>query len=59
MSNGPTLLPLIVSLARQTLAAKDLMSLITGKKPPPKLELFTNKSCDNPNQDVKVFAGTS
>jgi hypothetical protein len=34
----------------------DLRNLITGKKPPPKLELFTEKLCDNPTQDVRSLA---
>ena len=31
----------------------DLRSLTTGKQPPPKLELFTDKPRDNPSQDVR------
>ena len=31
----------------------DLRNLITGKKPLPKLELFTDKPHDNPSQDVR------
>ena len=52
MSKGPTLLPLIVSLARQTPAAAWQTSG-TWSLERNHLELFTDKPRNNPNQDVR------
>ena len=40
--------------ADSSCSVTDLRNLITGKKPPPKLELFTDKPHDNPTQEVRA-----